>query len=107
MDQRRAQRSIVKLIILIGLAFAYSWLDAGDHRLTGVAWWDGAIAVILGLFICSQPAAYVVDLLYRASFSLAGVPRWVWPALNLLALLAGLSLIFMGTLQLTAGAPRP
>jgi hypothetical protein len=63
-------------------------------------WVAGALGVVLGLFICSRAAAHLLDLLYRSHYS--GPPQlWVWIALNLLTLLAGLILVFAGVMQFT------
>ncbi len=105
MDRRRALSSIAKLVVLIGLAFVYTVLIYRSRTLTGNVRLDGAIGVMLGLFVCSQPAAYIVDLFYRSRSQPVNEPRWIWPVLNLLTFLAGLSLVFIGTLQLARAAP--
>ena len=105
MNRRHAQRSIVKLFILIALAVVYAVLTYGPRTLTGSARQDGAVGVVLGLLICSQPAAYVVDLVYRSREQAADWPRWIWPVLNLLAFLAGVSVVVLGTIQLAQAAP--
>ncbi len=105
MNRKQALRSIVKLLILMGLACGYAFFVAGPRTLTGDARQDGVIGVVLGLFICSQPAAYVVDLFYRSRWRPAGEPRWLWPVLNLLTFLAGVSVVVLGTIQLAQAAP--
>ncbi len=105
MARRHALRSIAKLLILITLAIVYTLLTYGPGTLTGSTQDDGVIGVVLGLLICSQPAAYVVDLFYRSREQASGLPRWVWPMLNLFTFLAGLSVVMMGTIQLVRAAP--
>ncbi len=105
MARRHALRSIAKLLILITLAVLYTLLSSGSQTITGSAQQDGVIGVLLGLLICSQPAAYIVDLFYRSREQAAGLPRWVWPVLNLLTFLAGVSVVIMGTIQLVQAAP--
>ena len=105
MDRKQALRSIVKLLLLMGLAFGYTFFTAGPRTLTGDVRQDGVIGVVLGLFVCSQPAAYVVDLFYRSRRRPAGEPRWVWPLLNLLTFFAGVTVVVLGTIQLAQATP--
>ena len=66
---------------------------------------DGALSIVLGLYICSRPAANAIDLLFleRGALRRAG-SGWSsirWLALNLLTLLMGWIVIFIGTSCLT------
>ena len=80
---------------------AYSaWFYYLDS-LTGSNTLDGTLSIVLGLYICSRPAANAIDLLFleRAAFRSAG-SRWSnirWLALNILTLLMGWIVIFIGT----------
>ena len=105
MNHQQGLRSIVSLMILIGLAVIYTFLTAGPRTLMGDVQQDGTVGVVLGLLVCARPAAYVVDLFYRTRRRPAHEPRWLWPMLNLLTFLAGVSVVIMGTIQL-AQAPR-
>jgi len=60
------------------------------------------IGVLLGLYVCSYPAANAIDVLF---YSRGGLGRisWsgvVWLGLNLLVLLAGWLAIFAGAMRL-------
>ncbi len=105
MNRRRGPRSIVGLLILIALAFAYSVVEQERNTLVGRSSIDGIAGVLLGLFICAQPAANFLSLLYRSSGERhegsVGWLWWVWPLLNGLTLFAGVSVIFIGALQFT------
>lgn len=98
-------RSTIGLVILTGAAAVYAALIAQRQLMSGSRQFDGVVGVLLGLFICSRPAANLLDALYRSGrFHPAG-PGWWWPALNILAFAAGLIMIIIGTMQLTrAGA---
>lgn len=86
------------------LAVAYSALLSLRPGLVGSPTFEGALGVVLGLYICSHPAANAVDLLFlprgalrQASSEWSGVG---WLALNLLVLLAGWFVIATGTTRL-------
>jgi hypothetical protein len=67
----------------------------------------GSIGVLLGLYICAQPAANAVDLLFFQRGAVRQVSReWSgvgWLALNALVLLIGWLVIVIGTTRLTSG----
>ncbi len=93
---------------MILLAIIYGVLMSDLSTLTGSSFWDGILGVLLGLYICSHPAANFVTLLFfrRASpreFP-EGLEAAVWVGLNLLVLLAGLVVMVIGATRLTAGA---
>ena len=64
----------------------------------------GIIGVVVGFYICSYPAANVVDLLFFRRSERSQFPsRWAavgWFVLNLLVLLVGWIVIFLGTIRL-------
>jgi hypothetical protein len=65
---------------------------------------DGSLGVILGLYICSHPAANAVDMLFFERYNLRQISsEWSgvgWLALNALVLLAGWMVIFIGLTRL-------
>ena len=69
--------------------------------LTGTNQMDGIIGVVFGLYICSHPAAFMVDLLFfrRSTFDCFSSDRSLvlWLIFNLLVLLVGWLVIFIGT----------
>ena len=105
MNQSSLLRLVVKSLILIGLALGYAFLVGGPGTLTESAQGDGTIGVVLGLFICSQPAAYIVGLFYRSRGQSASGSRWLEPTLQILTFLAGVSVVVMGTIQLAQTTP--
>jgi len=101
MDQHRRGHNIKTLWALVLLGIAYSSLLYYQPTLTGTNNVDGIIGVLLGLYICSHPAANVVDMLFfrrsaRGQF-LSRQSTVLWVALNMLVLLIGWIVIFVGT----------
>ena len=104
MDQQQHRRNSEVLWALLLLALAYSGLLYYLPTLTGSAMLDGSIGVLLGLFICSRPAANAIDMLFferdvlcQVSSGWAGVG---WLALNVLVLLVGWIVIVFGATRL-------
>lgn len=101
MDQQQRDRNIITLSILVVLGIAYSGLFYSWDTLTSINHLDGIIGVVFGLYICSHPAANLVDiLLYRqgARFPFSSKRSVVlWLLLNILVLLIGGTVIFIGT----------
>lgn len=107
MDQHQRRRNTKVLWRLILLAIAYGSLLYYRHTLTGANRLDGSIGVVLGLYICSHPAANAVDLLffergalYQISSEWSGI---TWLALNMLVLLVGWIVIVIGATRLAGG----
>lgn len=104
MDQHGYTRNMARLWVLTLLGTAYSSLLYYQRTLTGTIKVDGIIGVVFGLYICSHPAANVVDLLFsgrggrRAFSSTRSAVFWV--GLNVLVLLVGWIVIFFGTTRL-------
>lgn len=108
MDQRWRGHNTTVLWGLILLAMAYGGLLHYLHTLTGINILDGSMGVLLGLYICSHPAANAVDLLFfkrgalhQLSSEWSGVS---WLALNVLVLLVGWIVIVIGATRLVGGA---
>jgi hypothetical protein len=106
MDRYDYRKRSVVLLTLIAIAAIYSaWF--GAHRvLTGNPTFDGALTVVLGLYICSRPAGNAIDLFFleRGSFHFSQWNGIRWLALNLLTLLMGWIVIYLGTTHLTSRA---
>lgn len=101
MDQQQRNRHIITLSILAVLGIAYSGLFYSERGLTGMNHLDGIIGVVFGLYICSHPAANLVDMLFykrtiRHPFS-SKRSIVLWLLLNMLVLLVGGVVIFIGT----------
>ena len=108
MDQHRRGCNIKTLWTLLLLGIAYSSVLYYQPTLTGTNNMDGIIGVLLGLYLCSHPAANVVDMLFfggrdRRQFS-SRRSAGLWLALNMLVLLIGWIVIFVGTTRLVGRA---
>lgn len=97
MEQERG-RNYKTLGVVIMLALLYGgWLYT-QHMIIGMPRLDGVIGVLLGLFICSRPAANMLDLLFSQR-SQAAPSEWSaigWLALNVLVLVIGWLVITIG-----------
>ena len=104
MDQYWRGRSSGVLWGFMLLALAYSALVFVYGPLTGETLIDGAIGIVLGLYVCSHPAANVLDLLFidggvvRRGAEERGI---AWYILNLLVLLAGWFVVWTGLTRFT------
>jgi len=106
MDQHGRRLNIKTLWAVVLIGVAYSILLYFQGSLTGSNKWDGIFGVVLGLYICSHPAANIVDLL----FFRRGIPRQfsskrsiaLWLVFNLLVLLVGWLAIFLGTTRIVS-----
>lgn len=92
--------------LLILLAIAYSSLLKYHHTLTGRNTLDGILGALLGLYICSQGAANILDmLLFGGNTSGQRVSRrsiLLWLAFNACILFIGWLVIVQGTIRFTA-----
>ena len=101
MEQQRG-RSYRTLGVVVLLAFLYcGWLYT-QRTITGIPRLDGLVGVLLGLFICSRPAANLLDLLFaqRGQAAASEWPAVVWLALNVLVMLVGWIVITIGATRL-------
>jgi hypothetical protein len=106
MDQHRRGHNTKTLWALFLLGIAYSSLLYYQRTLTDMNNVDGIIGVLLGLYICSHPAANVVDMLFfrrggRRQFS-SKRSTVLWLGLNMLVLLIGWLAIFIGTTRIVS-----
>lgn len=101
MSQRHYQRNTAWLWGLVLVAIIYITLMYTLTSLTGSHLLDGIFGVLLGLYICSKPAANAVDLIFFRRGELrqltSGWSGLGWLSLNLLVLFAGWVVIFTGT----------
>ncbi len=98
-EQRQHKRNTGALWRLILLAIVYSGVLHYLHTLTGMATLDGIVGLALGLYICAHPAVNAVNMLFFERDTLRRIsegPVIRWLALNLLVLLAGWMVVFVG-----------
>jgi hypothetical protein len=103
-DLRRG-RNFRLLWLLILIAVVYMVILAYRRLITGIPRLDGAIGVLLGLYICSRPAANLVDFLffgrYRDREHTSRQDDLLWLALNILVFAVGWLVIVIGTTRFT------
>lgn len=101
-DRREANNRILCVLALLGTAYSGLLRYQGTLMVTDTA--DGVIAVLFGLYICSHPAANFVNLFFfRRTGRRQDSSKWStvsWLVLNMLVLLVGWMVIFMGTTRL-------
>ncbi|MCL4561035.1 MAG: hypothetical protein M1281_10510 [Chloroflexi bacterium] len=106
MAQRRRGRNYKLLAGLILVAGVFLVLLGYYHPLTASDKMDGIIAVLFGLYTCSQPAANFLDLLlfYRSTVDHPSSLRslLVWLVVNVLVLGVGWLVIVNGMIRFSA-----
>jgi hypothetical protein len=101
------KRNSLTLWRLILLAIAFGMLLDTMQTLMGSATATGAIGLALGLYICAHPAANAGNILLFERDMLGRLSEWSvvrWLALNLVVLLAGWMVIFLGLRRLVCEA---
>ncbi len=101
--QRRQNYKLLGVLVLAALL--YGGIIQTNHSLTGMPRADGIIGALLGLYICSQGAANILDvLLYGGASGIQSLSRRaliLWLGLNGLILFVGWLVIVMGTTRFT------
>lgn len=100
MTQQIYQPSSNRMWALLVPAIAYlAWMRYLP-LLTGTTLFDGSVGIVLGLYICSHPAANGIDLLFLQRGALRGATKqWSgieWLALNAFVMLIGWFVIVVG-----------
>ena len=93
MDYRKRALKMLWLCILVAVAMAYSSVLNLQQTITGTNKVDGILGVLLGLYICSQPAANLLEVLlfgrltnYHEPSTMSAITWW---GLNVLVMLTG------------------
>jgi hypothetical protein len=107
MEQERGRNyKVLGMVVVLALLYVV-WVRT-QRTITGIPRLDGIVGVLLGLFICSRPAANMLDLLFAARRSRSSSSEWSalgWLALNLLALFIGWIVITIGATRLIERGP--
>jgi hypothetical protein len=101
--QHRRPRGTGTLWALVLLAIGYAGLLLYVRTFTGTRLLDGAITVIVGLYVCSHPAANAVDLIFLQRGALREISS-EWSGLGWLML--NVLVMFVGWLVIVIGATR-
>jgi hypothetical protein len=106
MEQPRG-RNYRTLGLVVVLALLYGGRLVTQRTITGTPRLDGVIGVLLGLFICSRPAANLLDLLFSQR-NQAGSSEWSaigWLALNGVVMMVGWITLTVGATRLIGRVP--
>jgi len=87
--------------VVVALALLYGGWIVTQRTITGTPRLDGISGVLLGLFVCSRPAANMVDLLFSRHRRTASAE---WSAIGWLAL--NMVVLFVSWIVITIGATR-
>jgi hypothetical protein len=98
MEQPRGRNYKTLAVVVVLAAMYIGWLIT-QRTITGIPRLDGIIGVLLGLFICSRPAANYLDLLFSRGRIASDRSLIGWLALNGVVM-------FVGWLVITIGATR-
>ena len=106
MNRNKRGNRIRILAAVVCLALLYILVVNFYHTLTGTNRWDGIIGVLLGLYVCSHPAANMVDLLFFGRTSmfqeLSNRTKNIWLGANLVVMVIGWVVIDLGMIRFTA-----
>ncbi len=99
-EYQQRPRSLARLWLVALLGLVYAAIFILRPLLLGRPLLAGSIGVLLGLYICSHPAANGIDMLFlgRSSRYVERSPRAesVWLFVNFVVLLVGLIVIIIG-----------
>ena len=105
MNQTNHVQNLKIMSGLVLLAILYCGLLFSLRTLTGNFWLDGSIGVLLGLYISSHPAKYMVNMaFFNHNFLRRGPSRrtdLLWLLFNLIILGIGWVVIVIGTTRFT------
>jgi hypothetical protein len=94
------RRNTWKLAVLFLIAVFFAVFLIRVHAFSASAILDGSIGLVLGLYVCAQPAANAVTMLLYERHPLQSFPSktafLAWSLLNVFVLAAGWWDIFLG-----------
>jgi len=105
MQQRKSRHNYGMLGVMVLLALAYAATVYVWRPLTTAHKVEGSLGILLGLFICSKPAANLLDLLFDLLHNrfqrVSGLWLTMWLVLNFIVLLVGWFIITLGATRFT------
>ena len=106
MERRKDWRNFGMLGVMALLAVAYYVTIYFWRPLSSAHKVEGILGILLGLFICSKPAANLLDLLYDLLVNrfqqVNGLRLALWLVVNFFILFVGWFVITLGTTRFTA-----
>lgn len=88
-------------VIVLGIIYA-AWLYTRD-TLTGSNFWDAAVGVLLGIYICSRPVSNLMDLIYAQNVRWTELKKragMTWLVMNFLTTFVGWATIVLGAMRM-------
>jgi hypothetical protein len=105
MSAQKSRHNYVTLGVMLLLAVSYHVTVYFWRPLSRAHKVEGILGILLGLFICSIPAANLLDMLYdllgNRFQKQEGLRLVFWLALNILVLLVGWFIITLGATRFT------
>ena len=105
MSAQKSRHNYVTLGVMLLLAVSYHVTVYFWRPLSRAHKVEGILGILLGLFICSIPAANLLDMLYdllgNRFQKQEGLQLVFWLALNILVLLVGWFIITLGATRFT------
>ncbi len=104
LQKRRHNYSLLGVLVLLAVFYTitiYFWRPLSNaHKVEGI------LGILLGLYICSKPAANLLDLLFdllsKHLEPASGLRLVLWLVVNLALLLVGWFVITLGATRFTA-----
>jgi hypothetical protein len=103
-DEYRPNRTLLLALLLpAGGYLAWQWRDPGAGPM---GWLQGSLGLVLGLYICSRPAANGIDLFFaqrgtwRRIFTVRSGIEWI--VLNALVMIVGWLVLVTGVTRFSA-----
>jgi hypothetical protein len=100
--ERERGRNYKSLAVVVVLAVVYVGWMITQPPITNMPRLDGVMGVLLGLFICSRPAANYLDLLFTRDRTSSDRSLIGWLALNGVVMFVGWLVITIGATKLIA-----
>jgi hypothetical protein len=92
----------------VAIAAGYGGLLYLWQGILGDAMLDGAIGIVLGLYTCSHPASYFLNLLFFERGAVPDDPRtptgWRWAGFNVAVMVVGWLVVVVGAMQMAGSS---
>lgn len=89
------------LVVVLGAIYA-AWLYT-RQTITGSNFWDAAIGVLLGIYICSRPVSNLMDMLYAQNVRWKELKKragMTWLIMNFITTFVGWATIVLGATRM-------
>lgn len=89
------------VVIVLGVIYA-AWLYT-RQTITGSNFWDAAVGVLLGIYICSRPVSNLMDMLYAQNVRWKELKKragMTWLVMNFITTFVGWATIVLGATRM-------